>query len=309
MKPNLRTLFNFIAVFTATWAANFSVFAQSNVVILTLEHSSNGLGSWEAIKVTTNTVSSANAFFRMRVALATPTPTPTPPPVTNGMVTVQGGVLPPSSRLAGTAVSTFRIGKYEVTWEEWQEVRTWAVANGYNDLAGLESGSGSRPVASVSWYESVKWINAKSEKEGLVPVYQVNGAVFRNGTVAPSLQASANGYRLPTESEWEWAARGGVLSQGYIYSGSNDADAVAWYNDNSATGMAVGTKVANELGIHDMSGNVAEWCEDPVSSWRRIRGGSWLSSAGNIAINASPPFGSPTDRGPSVGLRLARNAP
>jgi sulfatase modifying factor 1 len=107
------------------------------------------------------------------------------------------------------------------------------------------------------------------------------------------LNASANGYRLPSEKEWEWAARGGVRSQGYTYSGSNTANEVAWTNENSSSGTkAVGTKSANELGVYDMSGNVWEWCEDVDNtsysgigtSPRRVRGGSWPRLADNATV-------------------------
>ena len=225
------------------------------------------------------------------------------------MITVQGGALPQDSGLAGTSVSTFLIGKYEVTCGEWLDVAGWGVSNGY-DLSGVGGGSSSQnPVSYVSWYDVVKWMNAKSEKEGLTPVYQVSGAIYKTGESVPSLSSSANGYRLPTEVEWEWAARGGVSSQGYAYSGSNDVNNVAWYASNASGGnKAVGTKAANELGIYDMSGNVWEWCEDVAyTSARVLRGGCWNYDADycTVAIRLG---GDPDSRHPGSGFRLARSS-
>lgn len=232
------------------------------------------------------------------------------------MITVVGGTLPLSSELAGQTVSTFQIGKYEVTWGEWQEVRLWAVNNGYSDLQLVGSGaSGSHPVQQVSWYDVVKWCNAKSEKDGVTPVYQVSGATYKTGETVPTENITANGYRLPKDKEWEWAARGGVSSQGYTYSGSNDANAVAWTWENSGQAAhEIGTKAANELGIYDMSGNASEWCED-WDSWdssdpdRLYRGGSWLSVAYNAEVASRDSFTNPATRDfRGIGFRLARSS-
>lgn len=231
------------------------------------------------------------------------------------MVRVQGGTLPQTSQLAGTAVATFRIGTTEVTWGEWQEVRAWAVTNGYTDLAGIGAGTApEHPVHSVSWYDVVKWCNAKSEMEGLTTVYTMNSATYRTGIAAPTINDLANGHRLPTEAEWEWAALGGVNSQGYTYSGSNDCDAVAWHSGNSGgSTKMVGTKKANELGLYDMSGNVWEWCSS--SPWqtpayyadRHTRGGCWALDA-EFCVATRRDDHPPSERSAQFGFRVARNS-
>ena len=228
------------------------------------------------------------------------------------MVTVQGGTLPASSGLGNQTVETFQIGKYETTWDEWQSVRTYAIANGY-DLTGVGAGTAStHPVQMVSWYDVVKWSNAKSQMEGMTPVYTVNGTTYKTGQSVPNVNSTANGYRLPSEKEWEWAARGGISSQGYTYSGSNDLNAVAWYGYNLAGGARpVGTKAANELGIYDMSGNAWEWCWDLLwtnASYRRLRGGSWYDGVdANASVSNHVANNLPDWRGADAGFRLARS--
>jgi sulfatase modifying factor 1 len=204
---------------------------------------------------------------------------------------VTGGTLPAYSPLGAVAIDTFYIGKTEVKWGEWKAVRDWAVANGYTDLTGVGEGIGDNyPVTAVNWYDVVKWCNARSEKEGKTPVYKNGKAVYRTGEIPePAVVSSANGYRLPSEKEWEFAAREGTLTRGYTYSGSNDLDEVGWYSGNSGDAVhEVGKKQANELGIFDMSGNVFEWSGSwspgLEGSYRVIRGGGWYDYAGYCAV-------------------------
>jgi len=169
-------------------------------------------------------------------------------------------------------MSDFYIGKYEVTFEEYEKFcestrREKPDDNGW--------GRGKRPVINVCWYDAVEYCKWLSEETG-------------------------KKYRLPTEAEWEYASKGGLKSAVYKYSGSNNIDEVAWYDGNSGDKThPVGTKQPNELGIYDMSGNVWEWCSDwydedyyskspstdpkgPSSGeYRVFRGGGWYNSSVN----------------------------
>lgn len=232
------------------------------------------------------------------------------------MISVQGGVLPDGSTFKGTAVQSFFLGKTETTWSEWQAVRAFAETKGYDLKKAPANALPDHPVQGVNWFDALKWCNAKSEMEGLEPVYLTKGEIYKTGNVIPGMNPKANGYRLPGGAEWEWAARGGSASQGFTYSGGNDLNKVAWNWNNSAGAKQdmsdgrgtwpVGLKEANELGFHDMSGNVAEWSGDQANGpFRGIRGGAWYGAASDCAVNLTN-FSSAELGFPFIGFRVAR---
>lgn len=288
----------------------------SAVSTIGLEQSSD-LQNWQALPITSEMIDAngnlallkqepspaqqgGKRFYRTRLAVLMENIT---------MIQVDAGVLPETSQLGPQAVSAFSICRTEVTWSEWQTVRTWAAANGY-DIGSVGAGEGpNRPVTNVSWYHVLKWCNARSEKEGLTPVYKVGTAVYRTGDSVPTFDAAANGYRLPSEKEWEFAARGGVKTNGYEYSGSNDINAVGWYGGNSGgSTQDVATKQANELGITDMTGNVFEWCFDNRNvDYKQVRGGYWGSPASACGVTYRSNIGFPTYTYFDVGFRVARS--
>jgi sulfatase modifying factor 1 len=269
------------------------------------------------------------------------------PKASESMVLVEGGTFimgdqtgtrDPSEQPAhSVTVSSFLIGKYEVTVGEF---RRFVEEIGY--VTRAEGGGGAEvfwvgrvperrkdaswknpyfpqadqnPVVCVSWEDAAAYCNWLSESEGLADFYQIND----DGTVA--VDWSANGYRLPTEAEWEYAANGGKKGRGTLFAGSNNAVEVAWYDANSDGGThPVGTKKANELGLYDMSGNVCEWCNDwftgymesaqsnprgpQIGTFRAYRGASWCDSGASL-----PTFRDSrgqSDRFNRTGFRIAR---
>ena len=177
------------------------------------------------------------------------------------------------------------------------------------------------PMQHITWYDAVAYCNWLSDKEGLQKCYVEN----EDGGI--DLDRTKNGYRLPTEAEWEFAARGGNKSKNTIFSGSANAADVCWYDDTSQLKgpQKVGTKKPNELGIYDMSGNVWEWCSDYYdknyytkspqadpfntvpSSYRVLRGGSWHYQVEHATIT-SRDGPEPAFTNFNYGIRLARNA-
>lgn len=245
--------------------------------------------------------------------------TPVMPP---NMVVVQGGTFDMGSTgidaradekpVHQVSLSGFSIGKYEVTQKEWEEIM--------GSTRNRSKWKGDNlPVECVTWYEAVEYCNLRSTAEGLDPVYSGSGDKI-------VCDFSKNGYRLPTEAEWEYAAKGGTGVAAYtLYAGSNTPGDVAWYDANSNTTIhPIGQKAPNSLGLYDMSGNVREWCWDrydasyykkspsenptgPETGGSRVsRGGGWQYGTKYLRVTDRS-IDAPTSLLHYMGLRVVRS--
>jgi formylglycine-generating enzyme required for sulfatase activity len=215
----------------------------------------------------------------------------------------------------------FYIGRYEVTFSEYD---AFCEAIGRKKTRNRRLGRRQRPAINVNWWNTSAYCNWLSEKEKLPKAYDSNGNLLDKDGRITTDPSEVLGYRLPTEAEWEHAARGGNKSKGYKYSGSDNVNDVAWYWDNAGRKtQEVGKKAPNELGIYDMSGNVWEWCSDwydsgyyakspttnpyngTAGSYRVLRGGSWCYYA-SVTRVANRGSSSPTNTSYDLGFRIAR---
>jgi len=270
-----------------TNASNQSVnWTSSNATIATVV---TGLVTAKAVGIDTVTVTTVDGNKK-----ATCVVTVTLPVIPDGFVFVEGGTFQMGQinpNIGGTGesddeqpvhtvtLSSFYIEKHEVTQTKW-------ITTMGSNPSHFTSGQ-NRPVEMVSWYDALVYCNKRSITEGLTPCYSINGST--NPTIWGAVPTNSNttwnsvvcnwsakGYRMPTEAEWEYAAKGGKHSQNYTYSGSNTISDVAWYSSNSYVEThPVGGKLPNELGIYDMSGNVYEW------NWDWYWYGSYSTSAQN----------------------------
>ena len=206
------------------------------------------------------------------------------------------------SPLHEVEISDYYIGKFEVTQE------LWAVVMEKNPTELIDD---NYPVNYVNIYDAMDFCNKLSVKCGMTPCYLSKTMV--------KIDENATVFRLPTEEQWEFAARGGLEKTGYKYSGSNDLSQIGWYNNNSSNRThPVGLKSPNELGIYDMSGNVKEWCESKkenynnytsknkissASTHRVIRGGCFNSSQKECRVSKRDVC-SPSKKDAEIGFRI-----
>jgi len=244
------------------------------------------------------------------------------------MIFVQGGKHQPSFANEEKEVFDIEVCKYPTTQKMWTEV----MENNPSEFKG-----DNKPIESITWWEALEFCNKLSEKYGLEPVYDLSKSKegilmikeLGGQKVYPDVANFKNteGFRLPTEVEWEWFARGGqiAIEQGtfnYTYSGSNNIDEVAWYVENSGETYNVGLKKPNQLGLYDCTGNVWEWCYDTTENIeegknyiykafdasnksRRLKGGSWNDISKFCAV-LNREINQATDAHYVLGFRIVR---
>jgi formylglycine-generating enzyme required for sulfatase activity len=273
-----------------------------------------------------------------------------------GMMAIPAGYFQMGDTLEGAGsptanilINQFYIDRTEVSKGKWDEVRVWAEGNGFTDLRTGSSYNGAlHPVHSITWDDAVKWCNARSIKENLVPCYYTNAAktnayIYKTGSTilsADMVAWTANGYRLPTEAEWEKAARGGLTNKRFPSGDTITHNDAVYYADSASFptydlsstqgwhptyfGTApCGSLSANGYGLYDMAGNLWEWTWDysggtlgtpsannptgpAYSSYRILRGGHGGISAYYARCAHRGYDGVPSDTNGSIGFRAVR---
>jgi len=276
--------------------------------------------------------------------------------IPSGMALIPAGAFTMGDSLDGTraatppisvTVSAFYMDTNLVSYSQWQAVYNWATKHGYGfDHAGAGKAA-NHPVQNVDWYDVVKWCNARSQQAGLTPVYYTDAGLTQVYTNWEATNVfvnwATNGYRLPTEAEWEKAARGGLSGQRFPWGDTiSETNANYYGRPNEYTGFdfgpygfnaafatggypftsPVGAFATNGFGLYDMTGNVWEWCWDwygtpygqlttnnptgPAFGGTRIaRGGSWVSPAYLVPVMARNDF-QPETALDSIGFRCVR---
>ena len=285
--------------FTISWTANTPVVVEActnlaNPVWLSI--ATNTLAGGASYFNDAQWTNYHNRFYRLAAA----TNTATTPVFTNGMALIRAGSFTMGDSLDGETdavptgavyVSAFYMDTNLVTYSLWTNVYQWATSHGYSfDDVGAGK-AGNHPVQTISWFDSVKWCNARSEMGSLAPCYYTSASqatVYRTGDLDLNtswVNWGANGYRLPTEAEWEKAARGGLSGLRFPW-GNTISESQANYDGNTATNYdlgptgfnaigtiggfpptsPVGSFPPNGYGLYDMAGNVSEWCWDPYET-------------------------------------------
>ncbi len=271
-------------------------------------------GSITATGTATRLVTEGGCDFSVTMIDTAPAPTPEPVPVPEGFALVEGN---------GTVVDLY-VCIHEVTQGEYETYCSYGGSSPYY----LDGDGDDYPAYYVSWYDALVYCNRRSLSEGLTPYYSIggntspadwSGVVSTDGKYCGpasnstawnnvTVDAGANGYRLPTRAEWMQAA-----DDGHTYSGSDTIGNVAWYQENSGNGVdnktqEVMTKYPNAKGIYDMSGNVYEWCWDASSSKRTCCGGAYSGTAPTCKVSYKI-SNDPYKRDKRIGFRVVRNAP
>lgn len=253
-----------------------------------------------------------------------------------GMIGIPGGTnagTDPDFGAYHLTASSFLMDRCEVTKALWDEVRAWAVNNGYPDLPAGNGRAGNHPVHSVNWYDCVKWCNARSEKEGRTPAYYTSASrvpanIYRTGNadLEDSWVRTDVGYRLPSDTEWEYAARGGSTGQRFPWGNTIQHTRANYYSDSSFTydtsatpgfhptwkqgsepyTSPVGAFPRNGYGLFDMAGNIYEWRfawhPEFIGTKRVVCGGDWSALPGDCRVGNRESL-EPVERNIFMGFR------